>query len=117
MERLMVSRRTYLSFGDLPKNSQEHLIGALGLCESESRIIWLKFTREYTYPEIAAEMAISERSVSNALGKAKRHAYEIARRLYPLADEKSKLLIDELGWRDLPWPVETSRIKHNRGEL
>lgn len=111
------SDRKYLSFGDLPKSSQEHLISALGLSESESRIIWLKYTREYTYPEIAAEMAMSEGSVSSALSKAKKHAVVIARRLYPLADEKSKLLIDELGWRELPWPVETNRIKHNRGEL
>lgn len=109
--------RTYISFGELPKNSQEHLLRALGLSDDERQVIWLRYTCEYTYAEIAAQMGMSEKSVGKALNRAKRHAVDVSRRLYSLADGKSKLLIDELGWRELPWPVERNRIRHNRGEL
>lgn len=109
--------RTYISFGDLPKNSQEHLLAALGLTDDERQLIWLRYTREYTYAEIAAQMGMSEKSVGKALIRAKRHAVDVSKRLYSLADPKSQLLIDELGWRELPWPIERSRSKHNRGEL
>lgn len=107
----------YISFAELPKQSQEHLLSALGLPDDERQIIWLKYTWEYSYAEIAAEMEIGEKSVGKALSKAKRHAVKVARALYPLADEKSKLIIDTLGWRDIPWPVESNRYKVNRGEL
>lgn len=106
--------KTFISFGELPKNSQEHLLSALGLADDERQLIWLRYTCEYTYAEIAAQMGMSEKSVGKALMRAKRHAVDVSRRLYSLADGKSRLLIDELGWRELPWPVERSRAKHNR---
>lgn len=107
----------YMSFAELPKQSQEHLLGTLGLPEDESRIIWLKYVLEYSYSEIAAEMHIGEKSVGKALKKAKQHSIKVARMLYPLADDKSKALIDALGWREIPWPIEVNRRKANRGEL
>lgn len=106
----------YLSFGDLPKRSQEHLLEVLGLPETETEAIRLRYVCEYSYAEIAAQMSISEKSVGSTLNRAKRHAVKIAKRLYPLADDKAKMLIDELGWRELPWPVEASRRRANRGE-
>lgn len=107
----------FISFAELPKPSQEHLLGALGLANDERQVLWLRYTREYSHAEIAAEMGISPRSVSRKLANAKKHAIKVSRGLYDLADDKSKALIDALGWRELPWPVEESRRKANRGEL
>lgn len=106
-----------MSFADLPKQSQEHLLGALGLTNDERQVLWLRYTREYSHAEIAAEMGISRRSVSRKLADAKKHAIKVSRALFGLADDKSKMLIEALGWLVLPWPVEESRRKVNRGEL
>lgn len=106
----------YVSFSQLPKNSQEHLLAVMGLANDERQIIWLRYTREYSHAEIAAEMGVSERSVSRKLAQAKKHAWQIAGRFYPLADEKSKMLIDALGWRELDWPVEANRRRANERE-
>lgn len=107
----------YLSFAELPKRNQEYLLDALGLPDCERQVLWLKYVREYSYAEIAADMHIGEKSVGKALKKAKMHSVKIARALYPLADERVKLLVDKLGWLELPWPIERSRNKANRDEL
>lgn len=107
----------YMSFERLPKGSQEHLLSTLGSPDDERQLLRLRYVMEYSRREIAAQMGISHKSVGRAVYRAKEHAVEIARRLYPLADEKSRMLIDVLGWREIPWPVETNRRKVNRGEL
>ncbi len=107
-------KERYISFAELPKQTQEYVLTVLGLPDSEHRIIWLKYVREYSYAEIAAEMHLGEKSVGKALGRAKQHSIKVARMLYPLADDRSKVLFSKLGWVDLPWPIERSRREANR---
>lgn len=98
-----------LKFADLPKREQAYLIECFGLSSRESKLLTLKYVEELDYTRIAAEMNISESSVGRSLDRARNHAVDVAKHLYPIADERLRHLIDALGWRELEWPVISNR--------
>lgn len=99
----------YLSFDALPKREKAHMIDAFGLSETESRILTLRYVNGFSYQRIAAEMCVSVKSVGNMLTRSRRHMVDIAKTLYPIADERTRHLIDVLGWVDLDFPTISSR--------
>lgn len=105
----------HMAFKQLPRTEREYLLEVFALPEREHRIMHLKYIREYSYSEIAAELCISEKSVGKALNRAKRHMVDIAVNLHPIADERTRMLIDVLGWLDIDFPTERNRKALRRG--
>jgi len=101
-----------LGFDKLPKREQLYLLESFGMSERETRLLILKYVEEFDYARIAAEMNLSPSSVGRTLSRARKHAVDIAKHLYPIADDRLKTLIDTLGWLDLENPVISNRRKN-----
>lgn len=100
-----------IDFDRLPRREKAYMIESFGLSEREAEVLRLRYVDGLSYSRIAAEMNMSEKSVGNALMRARKHMVEIAKACYPLADERLKSLIDTVGWVELEWPTLGSRKK------
>lgn len=98
-----------MDFEDLPRREKAYMLDAFGLPDREDEILRLRYVDGYGYPRIAAEMHVSESSVGALLTRARKHMVEIAKQLYPIADERTRHLVDVLGWVELEWPTLESR--------
>ena len=98
-----------IEFKRLPDSVKRTLIGAFGATASEREVLSLKYIDGLSYAQIAARMCVSQSSVGNMLARARRHACDSAKELYPIAPEPIKGYIEAVGWHELEWPVITNR--------
>lgn len=99
----------YMSFDRLPKAEKIYLIETFGLPEREEQILKLAFVDRLSSSGIAAEMFVSQKSVGRLLHNAKKHMVEIAKQCYDISDDRTRKLIDILGWKVLDWPTLKNR--------
>lgn len=100
-----------MSFADLPKPEKVFLIEGFGLTDDEESLMLLKYVEEASYSTIAAELGVSRSSVGAMLTRVRKHMVSIAKELYPIADDRTRHLIDVLGWLTLEWPTMKNRNK------
>lgn len=99
----------HLKFDSLPKAEKRYMIERFGLPKMEEDVLMLKYVHGMSYQRIASELHISEKSVGAELTKARKHIVSVSKELYPIADDRMKLLIDAVGWLELDWPVILNR--------
>lgn len=100
-----------MTFENLPRAEKEFLLEKMGLPDKEFKVLWLRYVDDFSYRRIAAEIRVSPKSVGNLLTRARIHVVDIAKTCYPIADDRTKHLIDTVGWRELEWPT----LKNRRG--
>ena len=99
----------YVSFDELPPSRQRHVLDALALKPDERTALMLRYVEELPYSAIATRMHLSETSVGPLLTRARRHAVELARKTYHIANDETRVMVDLLGWREVDWPVIYNR--------